>query len=157
MRRKDKEITDVSAIKAIIEKSNVCRLAMVDGSTPYVVPLSFGYDGENLYFHGALKGRKIDLLRQNSNVCFEFDLMAEPIEAEKPCDFNMKYQSVIGFGKAVLVDGTEEKRRALGIIMGNYTDQSFHFPENMLKATAVIKIEIESMTGKQSGFKQMEP
>jgi hypothetical protein len=24
--------------------------------------------------------------------------------------------------------------------------------ENMLKATAVIKVEIESMTGKQSGF-----
>jgi hypothetical protein len=36
--------------------------------------------------------------------------------------------------------------------MAQYSDKQFEFPENMLKAMAVIKIEIGSMTGKQSGF-----
>jgi nitroimidazol reductase NimA-like FMN-containing flavoprotein (pyridoxamine 5'-phosphate oxidase superfamily) len=152
MRRKDKEISDESGIKAIIKQSNVCRLGMVNGSKPYIVPLCFGYQDNTLYFHGALEGRKIDLLRKNPNVCFEFDLGAETIESENACDWSAKYQSVIGFGKAVFIESVDEKRKALGIIMGQYSDRTFEFPENKLKATAVIKVEIDSITGKSSGF-----
>ena len=64
----------------------------------------------------------------------------------------MMFQSVIGFGKASFVDGLELKRQALGIIMAQYSDKLFEFPENKVNATAVIKVEIEKMTGKQSGF-----
>ncbi len=152
MRRKKKEISDESGIIAIIEKANVCRLGMVDGNKPYVVPLCFGYNDKVLYFHGSLKGLKIDLIRKNPNVCFEFDLIAETIESENACDWSMKYQSVIGFGKAVFIESSDQKRKALSVIMSHYSDRPFQFPENMLKATAVIKVEIESMTGKHSGF-----
>jgi nitroimidazol reductase NimA-like FMN-containing flavoprotein (pyridoxamine 5'-phosphate oxidase superfamily) len=85
-------------------------------------------------------------------VCFEFDLTAETIESENACDWSMKYQSVIGFGKAVFIESLDEKRKALGIIMGQYSDRTFEFPENKLKATAVIKVKIDSITGKSSGF-----
>ena len=152
MRRKDKEISDESDIKAIIEKARVCRLGMVNGNKPYIVPLSFGYSDNALYFHGSLKGQKIDLIRKNPNVCFEFDLIAEPIESENVCDWNMRYQSVIGFGKALFIESSDDKREALSVIMAQYSDRLFQFPENMLKAMAVIKVEIESMTGKHSGF-----
>ena len=152
MRRKDKEISDKSGIKAIIEKANVCRLGMVNGNKPYIVPLCFGYQDNVLYVHGTLKGRKIDCIRNNPNVCFEFDIVSETLDSESACDWSMKYQSVIGFGKAVFIENEDEKRKALSIIMGQYTDRLFQFPENMLKATAVIKVEIESMTGKHSGF-----
>ena len=152
MRRKDKEITDKAAIRSIIEKATVCRLAMVDGDKPYIVPLSFGYQDDVLYFHGSLKGRKIDILRKNPKVCFEFDLIAEPVESENACDWSMKYQSVTGFGKAVFIENPDEKREALSVIMAQYSDRQFQFPEKMLKATAVIKVKIESITGKQSGF-----
>lgn len=152
MRKKDKEISDESGIRAIIEKANVCRLGMVNGNKPYIVPLCFGYHDNVLYFHGSLKGQKIDLIRKNPNVCFEFDLITETIESENACDWSMKYQSVMGFGKAVFIESSDEKRKALSIIMGQYSDRLFLFPENILKVTAVIKVEIESMTGKHSGF-----
>jgi nitroimidazol reductase NimA-like FMN-containing flavoprotein (pyridoxamine 5'-phosphate oxidase superfamily) len=152
MRKKDKEISDESGIRAIIGKANVCRLGMVNGNKPYIVPLCFGYHDNVLYFHGSLKGQKIDLIRKNPNVCFEFDLITETIESENACDWSMKYQSVIGFGKAVFIESPDEKRKALSIIMGQYSDRLFLFPENILKATAVIKVEVESMTGKHSGF-----
>ncbi len=152
MRRKEKEIADQSAIRSIIKKATVCRLAMVDVDKPYVVPLSFGYRDGVLYFHGAVKGRKIDLLKKNPNVCFEFDLIAEPIESESACDWSMRYQSVIGFGKAVFIENPDEKREALSVIMAQYSDGQFRFPEKMLKAMTVLKVEIERMTGKQSGF-----
>lgn len=152
MRRKDKEISNASDINAIISNATVCRLGMVNGDKPYVVPLSFGYKDRALYFHGALKGQKIDLIKKNPNVCFEFDIAAEAIGEEDACDWSMKFQSVIGFGKASFTEGLEGKRQALGVIMAQYSDKEFQFPEKMVNATAVIKVQIEGMTGKQSGF-----
>ena len=150
MRKKEKEITDKEEIVSIIAKAKVCRLAMIDGNRPYIVPLSFGYADNTLFFHGALKGKKIDLIQKNPNVCFEFDHLIETIESEKACSWSMQFKSVIGYGKASLVTTTEEKTKALSIIMTQYSAQEYDFPEKMLHATAVIKVSIESLTGKQS-------
>ena len=150
MRRKGKEITEETAIEAIIQKSLVCRLALSDGNFPYIVPLCFGYRDKVLYFHGSLKGKKIDIIRKNQNICFEFDINTEIVKAEDACHWSMKYKSVIGFGKAVLLEDLDEKRKALNIIMSQYSDRTFQFNDATLKGTVVIKVEIESMTGKQS-------
>jgi nitroimidazol reductase NimA-like FMN-containing flavoprotein (pyridoxamine 5'-phosphate oxidase superfamily) len=152
MRRKDKEISETSSMNAILKKAAVCRLGMVDGDKPYVVPLCFGFQDDVLYFHSALKGQKIDCIQNNPNVCFEFDLIGEPKESEEPCSWAMNYQSVIGFGKAVFVEESDEKHKALNLIMAQYSDQQYQFPQNKVDATAIIKVEIESMTGKQSGL-----
>ena len=150
MRRKEKEITEETAIEAIIQKSLVCRLALSDGNFPYIVPLCFGYRDKVLYFHGSLKGKKIDIIRKNQNICFEFDINTDIVKAEDACHWSMKYKSVIGFGKAVLLEDLDEKRKALNIIMSQYSDRTFQFNDATLKGTVVIKVEIESMTGKQS-------
>jgi len=71
MRRQDKEIQNEPEIKAIIKKAGVCRLGMINGNKPYIVPLCFGYHDNVLYFHSSLKGKKIDILQKNPNVCFE--------------------------------------------------------------------------------------
>ena len=86
-------------IEAIIRKASVCRLGMLDGDTPYIVPLCFGYRDDTLYFHGSIKSRKYKLIQKHPKVCFEFDILAEPMSAEDPCDWDMRYQSVVGFGK----------------------------------------------------------
>ena len=150
MRRSEKEITDKLAIGKIINASLVCRLALSDGNQPYIVPLCFGYQDRTLYFHSALEGKKIDILKKNNRTCFEFDVNSEIIKAEKACKWGMKYQSVIGFGKAVLVENIEEKQKALNIIMDHYSDRDFQFTDKAIGKIAVIKIEIEGMTGKYS-------
>ena len=151
MRRTDKEITDRVEIESIIHRSLVCRLGMVDEDRPYVVPLCFGYQDNTLYFHSAIQGRKIDILRRNNKVCFEFDIDSQPVKADNPCEWGMNYKSVIGFGKAYLVDDDATKRAALDIIMRQYSDGAFDYPKNKIKNTLVIRVEIEQMTGKQSG------
>ncbi len=150
MRRSEKEITDKLAIEKIINASLVCRLALSDGNQPYIVPLCFGYQDRTLYFHSALEGKKIDILKKNNRTCFEFDVNSEIIKAEKACKWGMKYQSVIGFGKAVLVENIAEKKKALNIIMNHYSDRDFKFTDKAIGKIAVIKIEIEGMTGKHS-------
>ena len=65
-------------IEAIIRKASVCRLGMLDGDTPYIVPLCFGYRDDTLYFHGSMKSRKAELIRRHPKVCFEFDIRPNP-------------------------------------------------------------------------------
>lgn len=151
MRKSDKEITEESALETIIKNSLVCRLALVDEDRPYIVPLNFGYQNNTLYFHCAHEGKKINIIKTNPNVCFEFETNTEIITAEKACDWSMRYQSVIGYGKASLMEDTREKHMALNIIMRHYSGSNFSFPEAKLQITAVFKVEIEHMTGKQSG------
>ena len=151
MRRSEKEIEDIGAIEEILGGALVCRLGLCDGGRPYVVPLCFGYKERSLYFHCSGEGEKLDILRKNNNVCFEVDIDCEIIKAEKGCDWGMKYRSVIGFGKGVFIEGLEEKREAFDIIMQQYSNITFEYPRESIKNTAVIKVEIESMTGKRSG------
>jgi nitroimidazol reductase NimA-like FMN-containing flavoprotein (pyridoxamine 5'-phosphate oxidase superfamily) len=152
MRRKEKEITDKTAIESIILKSSVCRLALAEGDRPYIVPLSFGYKDDTLYFHSAREGRKLDILRKNNKVCFEFDIDHEIVEADDACKWTMKYHSVIGAGKGSIIDELESKRKALNIIMQHYSRNSHAYPDNTVKKIVIIKVEIEHMTGKKSGY-----
>jgi len=89
---------------------------------------------------------------KNNRVCFEFDIDHELVESEKACNWGMKFRSVIGFGKASFIENIDEKQEALGIIMQNYTDKAFLFPEGNLNGTLVVKIDIEQIAGKKSGY-----
>ena len=66
MRRADREITDFEEMLQVMERCDVCRLALNDEGYPYILPLNFGMsarDGKvELYFHGALEGRKYQLM-----------------------------------------------------------------------------------------------
>ena len=150
MRRKEKEITDKSEIESIIRKSLVCRLGLADDGSPYIVPLCFGYKDNSLYFHSAKEGRKIEILKRNNDVCFEFDDNLEVQAGKAACDWGMKYRSVIGYGRASFIEDPEEKRKALDVIMAQYADGDFEYSEKLFEEALVIKVDISSMTGKKS-------
>ena len=152
MRRKDKEITDRTAIDAVISRSQVCRIGLCDESIPYIVPMCFGYEGNAIYLHCAREGKKIDFLRNNPTVCFEFDIDCEVKKGDKPCSFSMRYRSVMGYGEATFVEDSEGKGKALGIIMKQYDQGVFTYPEDSLKNITVIKVTITEISGKKSGY-----
>jgi len=154
MRRKDKEMTNVSEIIEILEHCKYCRLAMADGDRPYVVPINFGYRYEgkalSVYFHGIGVGKKIEILKANPKACFEMDRDYGLIIEEEPCDYGYAFESVIGFGSVAFIEDPEEKARALDIIMQHQTGESgFTFPEDALRGTTVYKIVTEDFTGKR--------
>ena len=152
MRRKDKEITDRQQVDSIIGKAIVCRLGLAEGDRPYIVPLCFGYDGDSIYFHSALEGRKLDILRENDKVCFEIEGDYDVVESDEACDWTIRYKCVIGSGKAHIVEDRDSIRRALDIIMKHYSDKSFEYPDEKIEKTAVIRVDIETVTGKSSGY-----
>ena len=152
MRRIDRAITDREEIEDILRRSAVCRLAMFDAGRPYIVPLCFGYDAGTLYFHSVPVGKKIDLLKNNRNVCFEFDADTIVVPAATSCGWTMRYRSVIGYGVASIVEDLSEKRTALDVIMRQYAEGTHGYSDEMLRKTAVIKVEIREISGKKSGY-----
>ena len=93
------------------------------------------------------------LLNKTTMSALSLDVDCELVKnPEDPCSWNMKYYSVIGFGKAFFLGELEEKRKALNIIVGHYSDDSYEYPVNEVNKVAIIKVEIESMTGKRSGY-----
>jgi nitroimidazol reductase NimA-like FMN-containing flavoprotein (pyridoxamine 5'-phosphate oxidase superfamily) len=150
LRRKEKEVTGSDEIESIIRQSSVCRLGLVDDGWPYIVPLCFGYRNNVLYFHSAKEGRKIEILKRNNQVCFEFDISPEVQPGKTACAWGMKYRSVIGYGTAELIEDPDQKREALGIIMAQYAEGGFEFSQKAFDQALVIKVDISSMSGKKS-------
>ncbi len=152
VRLSGKEITDPQTIGAVLRSAKVCRIGLCDGQTPYVVPLCFGYENGVLYFHCATAGRKLDVLAQNPSVCVEAESDVEFLPHPTACGWNLKYRSVIGFGQASRVEDPAEKLKALRILMAHYAEGPFTFSEKALDKTAVIRVQVERWTGKQSGY-----
>ena len=152
MRRADKKIKDNRQIDEIIQKANCCRIALVDGNQPYIVPVSFAISTNHLYFHSAKEGRKINILRKNNAVCFEIDTEGEIVEGQRACSWGMKYVSVIGFGQAFFIEDNAGKKKALDLLMEKYAGiGSFSYADDELDKIIIIDIKIDKISGKQSG------
>ncbi len=100
--------------------------------------------------HGLNRGQKLQNIKNNNKICFEVSNMEGLILDEKACDVNTKYQSIVIFGTAETLDSKEDKIKALNLIVNKYTPQlsGQEYPDNMLKATGILKISIDSITGK---------
>ena len=151
MRRKDRQIHELEKIEAIIGQARVCRLALHDLPAPYVVPMSFGYQDQVLYFHAAGAGRKLELLRQNPQVGFEISIDLGDVDGgEQGCEWSVNYRSVNGYGRVSFIDGLEEKRAAFNRIMAQYAQGPFSYPQGSLERTLVFQLAITSISGKAS-------
>jgi uncharacterized protein len=153
MRRIQREIKQPGAIEAILEEAAVMRLGLDDAGVPYIVPLNFGYSRGFIYIHSALEGRKLDIIRRNNLVCFEVEGRTELVKGGLPCEWGMRFESVIGYGRADLVLNETARMDALNIIMRKYSGRSFEIGEyspEALGRTAVVRISVQSMTGKKS-------
>ena len=154
MRRSDREIKNIAEIIEIIEKCDVCRLALADNNIPYVVPICYGYeytdDRLTLYFHAAKEGRKLEMIAKNPLACFEMDCSHKLIKAEEAQNYSMEYESVIGFGKIHMCTEKPEMIKALTLLMKKYDkDRQFDFPDHVIESAAIFKLVVSEFTGKR--------
>lgn len=153
MLRKQRQMSPEDA-EDLLSESAVGRLAMCHDNEPYVIPMLFYYNRKEaeIFLHCAMKGRKIEAIESNSNVCFEIDEMKSIVLADVPCEFDLIYRSVIVTGRAMLLDEPEMKAKALNMIFGKYVTGSKRMiiGADMAKGTQLIRIEISGITGKEA-------
>ena len=150
MRRTDREITDNSAITAIMARCQVVRLALNTDGAPYILPLNFGMepDGMALYIHGAMEGEKYRYIGADPRAGFEMDTVLGMDFDEVHRECSTRYESVAGWGELEELTETEDKRHALIRIMAQYHRADFPFSEGPLPRTRVFRLKIRQRTAK---------
>jgi len=152
MTKRELQITDPQEILRILDNAKVLRLGLAVDNEPYVVPMNYGYTMEDgkltLYLHSAVRGKKLDMIRANPRVFFEMDCDLTPFESEKPCQYGLAYSSIMGRGKAVIVEDVEEKMQAMTFLMKTQTGKDFTFNEQLVSIVTVIRIDAAEYTAK---------
>ncbi len=151
MRRSDREITEFRDIIAVMEKCDVCRIALNNNGYPYILPLNFGMsvidDRIELYFHGAMEGTKYELIEKDNRASFEMDCGHRLATDHEQGNCTMEYKSVIGQGHMEILPD-DEKDRALSILMKHYHQEDFPYNKAVIPHTKVFRLVVENVTAK---------
>lgn len=153
MRRKDREVTDFSEILKIVDACEILRLGLSDGAFPYIVPVNFAYEVREgqlyFYLHGAMAGRKYELLRKDPRCAFEMD---RPLGLElipERGDVTMRYQSVMGTGEVEFLEGEVRQQAIDQVIMARFPETwDFAYNQKAVKHTAVLRLKVLELTAK---------
>lgn len=149
MRRSDRELTREETEKVLLEAEWGTLCTVNSDGSPYCVPLNFAYSDGAIYLHGALEGQKVDNIAANPDVCFCAVGDTEPLRDK----FTTRYISAIAQGKAVLVTDPEQKKAGLMKLIEKYSpeflEKGRQYVEHDANITALIKMEVEKLSGKQ--------
>jgi nitroimidazol reductase NimA-like FMN-containing flavoprotein (pyridoxamine 5'-phosphate oxidase superfamily) len=105
------EPLDDDQIDAFLRQQMIGRIGMHADCETYVVPVIYAWDGTAIYVQ-SIEGRKISMMRQSPEVCFEVD------EYER------------GSWRSVIVDGTYEElagdaaEQALALLVARFAGGS---------------------------------
>ena len=151
MRRTDRERDRAFAYEVIDRCAyGVAAMTGADGA-PYCVPLSLVRLEDRLYFHCALEGTKLELLRKNPQVCLSFVAQNQAAEDK----FTTYFQSANVVGTACEVTDSQEKILALRALCEKLTPANMtgdNFDRAIAKSlprTGVWCIQMETVTGKE--------
>ena len=153
MNKAEREITDKSQLLEILGRGKYAIIAMCRDNEPYIATLSYGYDpaGTALYFHSAVKGRKMDFLTANPAVCAT--VIEDGGYVANQCSH--RYRSVVLYGKMHVVEDTGERlhgletmARQLEADLTARKEKISRLSEEAWRGMAILRLDIEEMTGK---------
>lgn len=159
IRYKNNECTDQEKINRFLTKTRIGFLGLASRDMPYVVPLNYVWFDGKIYFHGAAEGRKVDVIKENNDVCFtvceEYGTLVSPI----PAHTSTAYMSAMVFGKIEPVTDLEEATLAMQKMLDKYVPGYHKSPlaKNHVKnyrsslgsKTVVYRITASQVTAKE--------
>jgi nitroimidazol reductase NimA-like FMN-containing flavoprotein (pyridoxamine 5'-phosphate oxidase superfamily) len=154
VREPQRAVYDRDVINQILDEAFLCHVGFVANSDaqPYVIPTSYGRDGDTLYIHGSAASRMLRNLDQGVPVCITVTLLDGLVLARSVFNHSMNYRSVVILGTATLVDDPAEKLAALRAlsehIIPSRWDDSRQPNEKELKATSVLRVPITEFSAK---------
>lgn len=156
MTRREKEITDKTAIQTILDTCKYLHLGVSIDDMPYVVTLNYGYEWDEsdghliLYLHTAKKAHLLSIIAKNQNCAFSMECNVEPFYGPIPCRNGMVYESIMGSGKISVLDTTEDKSYGLRRIMKAQTGSDRgDFDERLVSIVSVMRVDVKKMMAKK--------
>jgi nitroimidazol reductase NimA-like FMN-containing flavoprotein (pyridoxamine 5'-phosphate oxidase superfamily) len=152
VRESQRAVYDRDTVNAILDEAFLCHVGFTVEGQPYVIPTSYGRDGDTLYIHGSAASRMLRSLDQGIPVCVTVTLLDGLVLARSVFNHSMNYRSVVILGTATIVNDPAEKLAALRVlsehIIPNRWDDSRQPNEKELKATSVLRLPITEFSAK---------
>ena len=148
IRRKDRAIDNEAAL-ALLNDGEYGVLSTVDqDNQPYGTPVNYTVVDNSIFIHSATEGHKLENIMSNSKVSFCVVGKTELL----PDQFSTRYESVIVFGAASILDGKNQKRAALKALLTKYSPDHLESGEEyinkFINKVMVVKVSIDHITGK---------
>ena len=124
----------------LLRSGRLARLGCVTDEGPYVVPVSYVFDGECVFIH-SLPGRKVAALRADPRACLQVDDIAS----------DSQWRSVIAFGVYEEVTAPDERERVLGRLLKQYPTltpvEATIVQDAQPPNVVVFRIRVDKITG----------
>ncbi len=142
------ELNDTQ-INNILSSQVVGRLGFVDGKQPYIIPVTYTFDGHYIYGQ-TNEGTKLKILRKNPSVCFEVEMMMDM----------RNWQSVLVIGKFEELEdkkALEAREILFSRVFSLMTSSTIHAHEHEVKGVIddsnrvkqiMYRIKIKKITGR---------
>jgi uncharacterized protein len=152
VREPQRAVYDRDAVNQILDEAFLCHVGFSVDGQPYVIPTSFGRNGNMLYIHGSAASRMLRSLDQGVAVCVTVTLLDGLVLARSIFNHSMNYRSVVILGTAKLISDPAEKLAALRAlsehIIPKRWDDSRRPSEKELKATSILSLPINEFSAK---------
>ncbi len=152
VREPQRAVYDRNATNQILDEAFLCHVGFVADGQPFVIPTSYGRNGDVLYIHGSAASRMLRNLDLGIPVCVTVTQLDGLVLARSVFNHSMNYRSVVLLGTATLVNDPAEKLAALRAlsehIIPHRWDDSRQPNEKELKATSVLRLPIDEFSAK---------
>jgi uncharacterized protein len=143
---------DKLAVHAILDEGFVCHVGFAVDGQPYVIPTVYARAEAMLYIHGSAVSRTLRTLTQGVPVCITVTLLDGLVLARSAFHHSLNYRSVVMIGNAHLVDGADEKMKALALITNHVVPgrwQEARMPSDLeLRQSSVLALPLKEVSAK---------
>ncbi|MEK9198510.1 pyridoxamine 5'-phosphate oxidase family protein [Ureibacillus sp. 179-F W5.1 NHS] len=160
MRMKQMICQDEEKINTFLSEVETGYLGLSIQDNPYIVPLNYVWHEGCIYFHGASEGKKIDMIKENSNATFVVSENHGTIANPIPAKTDTAYLSVMLFGHVELVDDLTEATTAMQYLLNKYVPGYYptalsqnhvdRYRSSMGSKTTVFKLVVKTITAKEN-------
>jgi len=152
VREPHRGVYDRETVNKILDEAFLCHIGFVVDGQPFVIPTSYGRDGDVLYIHGSAASRMLRNLDKGIPACITVTLLDGLVLARSVFNHSMNYRSVVVLGTLSLVSDPAEKIAALRAlsehILPHRWDDVRQPNEKELKATSVLRMPIDEFSAK---------
>ncbi len=139
------------AVYAILDEGLVAHVGLVVDGQPFVIPMAYGRDGDELLLHGSVASRLQRRLATGAPACVTVTLLDGVVLARSQFNHSMNYRSVVVFGTATRL-GDEPACRALARIVDHIvpgrTREARPPSPTEARQTSVLALRIEAASVK---------
>jgi uncharacterized protein len=143
---------DSESVYGILDEAFICHVGFVVDGQPYVIPTGFARVNDTLYIHGSAASRMLRTLADGVQVCVTVTLIDGIVMARSGFHSSMNYRSVVILGRAMQVEGRDEKLAALAafseqVMSGRWKDLR-ETTDAELKGTLVLTLPLKEVSAK---------